>query len=210
MLESLFSYLVGYGFYSYHIVFIILLICGLGVPIPEDITLVVSGVLVSYKVIHFWPIFIICMFGVLIGDSTIFLIGRFLGKKTLSSVWFSKLLHVRHVDKAKKLVKKYGSKAVFAARFMPGFRAPMYFSLGFLHKSYLKFLLIDGIAAVISVPIWIYVGMFFGDNIPLLDKKIKSLELGLFLIMALVIILIILASIFKKKITAIVDQATKK
>jgi membrane protein DedA with SNARE-associated domain len=201
---------MGYGPYSYHIIFIILLICGLGVPIPEDITLVVAGVLVSYDVVKFWPILLICMAGVLIGDSTIFLIGRFLGKKTLSSVWFSKMLHVRHVDKAKRFVKKYGSKAVFGARFMPGFRAPIYFSLGFLHKSYLKFLFIDGLAALISVPIWIYVGMFFGNNIPLLDAKVKSFKMGIFVVVGLIIVLIILAAIFKKKITVIVDKATKK
>ncbi len=210
MLQSLFSFLLGYGPYSYHIVFGILLICGLGVPIPEDITLVVSGVLVSYDVVKFWPILFICLAGVLVGDSTIFLIGRFLGKKTLSSVWFSKILHVRHTDKAKRFVKKYGNKAVFAARFMPGFRAPIYFSLGFLHKSYFKFLFIDALAAIISVPVWIYVGMFFGSNIPLLDEKVKSFKMGIFIIIALIILLIILAAIFKKKIATIVDKTTIK
>ena len=200
MLSRLFTLILPYEGYSYLVVFLILLACGLGVPIPEDITLTVSGILVSYKVTNIWKTIIIGMTGVLLGDCIAYVAGRYWGKRLLKSKIISKILKRRSLARAKIASNKYGNYMIFFARFMPGLRTPIYFSMGVFRKSFMKFLLIDGFAALISVPVWILVGYFFGSNIPLLEEYIKQMKEGIYIALGVLVILIIAFHIIAKRL----------
>lgn len=69
--------------YGYAAVFFILLICGFGVPIPEDITLVAGGIISGLGFADVHKMFLVCMAGVLIGDATMFMLGRIFGARIL-------------------------------------------------------------------------------------------------------------------------------
>lgn len=58
--------------YGYFAVFFILLICGFGVPIPEDITLVAGGIIAGLGFADVHTMFAVGAVGVLIGDGTMF------------------------------------------------------------------------------------------------------------------------------------------
>ena len=59
----------------------------------------------------------------------------------------------------------------FIARFMPGLRSPIFLTAGILGVHPLIFLALDGFAALISVPAWIWLGYYLGKNIDTaLDK----------------------------------------
>jgi len=83
---------------------------------------------------------------------------------------------------------------------MPGLRTPVYFSMGVFKKSFLKFILIDGLAALISVPVWIYIGMVFGRNIPVLEKHVKHMQEGIYITLGIIIILFVLFHFISKKL----------
>ncbi len=51
------------------------------------------------------------------------------------------------------------------ARFLPGLRAPTYFTVGHSRLPYWEFLLFDGAAALISAPLWVCLGFYFGSDI---------------------------------------------
>lgn len=199
MLSKLFALILPYETYSYLVVYLILLACGLGVPIPEDITLTVSGILISYNVTNFTTTFLIGMSGVLTGDIIAYIAGRFWGKSLLKSKIVSKIIRRRSLARARIASKKYGSYLIFFARFMPGLRTPVYFSMGVFKKSFIKFVLIDGLAAIISVPLWIYIGMIFGRNIPVLEKQVKHMQEGIYITLGVIIVLFILFHIISKK-----------
>jgi LPXTG-motif cell wall-anchored protein len=60
---------------------------------------------------------------------------------------------------------RYGNRMLFFARFLPGMRTTIYVTAGTTHRvSFLRFLLIDTLAALISVPIWVYLGYFGAHN----------------------------------------------
>ncbi|MCP4177025.1 MAG: DedA family protein [bacterium] len=198
MITQLFEILLPYKSYSYFLIIVLLLACGLGLPIPEDITLVVGGLFASYNVTNFWLTVLVAMIGVLGGDSIIFMLGKFLGSKVLKSKFLSRIVKPRSLAKVKLASAKYGNYLLFFARFMPGFRAPVYFSMGMFKKSFLSFILIDGFAAVISVPLWVYVGMLFGNNIPVLEHHIKHMQMGIYIVLAVVIVGIIIVHLLKK------------
>ncbi len=211
MLTKFIDLLLPYQEYTYPAIFIILIACGLGLPVPEDITLVVGGIFAAYKITNFWYTVILSLVGVLAGDAIVYLLGRFLGSKILKSKFFSKMIKARHLAMVRLASFKYGNSLIFFARFMPGFRTPIYFSMGMFKKPFHVFMTIDGIAALISVPVWIYVGMLFGDNIPALEKHVKQMEHGILVVLAIIIILVILFHFLKKKfISFIFKKATPK
>ena len=57
-----------YGPTPYLLIFVILLVCGLGLPIPEDVTLFAAGVSAYYGVTHLWGLIVVCYVGVMLGE----------------------------------------------------------------------------------------------------------------------------------------------
>ena len=67
--------------YGYIAVFVMLLICGFGVPVPEDVTLLTGGVIAGLGHADVHTMFAVGMAGVLIGDGTMFILGRVYGQR---------------------------------------------------------------------------------------------------------------------------------
>ncbi len=189
-MDFLVDYILNfYGPTPYLIIFGILLICGLGIPIPEDITLFVAGMLCYYNLIHLGWTIGVCLLGVLIGDSVIFFLGAKFGRRLTKRWIFHKLLPDARLDAmGGKLKKTGGTKFLFFARFMPGLRAPIYFSAGTLHLPFKTFIFYDGCAALISVPSILGLVFYFGDEVSQVIGVIKKVEHGLFLVILLVIL----------------------
>ncbi|MEI8346721.1 MAG: DedA family protein [Pseudomonadota bacterium] len=200
MLENIFALVTESEVPTLLIIFLILVACGLGLPVPEDITIVTSGILVSEEMTSVHHAFLVCMVGILVGDSIIYWLGRLWGKNILTSKLFSKLISQKFIEKGEVAFKRFGHKIIFLARFMPGLRAPIYFLSGSMKVSYWYFLLVDTLAAAISVPLWIWVGKVFGDNLPELEKAVKNLQTGTLLLVLILVLLFVAAHFFKKKI----------
>src|SRR6476620_10465722 len=81
-----------YGPTPYFLIFGILLACGLGLPIPEDITLFAAGLAAYYGLTNLWLVILVSYLGVIIGDSIIFYLGATYGRKLAKKWFFSKLL----------------------------------------------------------------------------------------------------------------------
>lgn len=149
--------------------FLLLLLCGLGLPLPEDVVLITTGLLAGHLG-KSWVLASAVMYvGVIAGDSIVFQIGRRVGMRVLSFRWTQRIFpeHKRHL--VEKLFARYGNFVFFVARFLPGLRAWIFCIAGAMRASYWRFLLFDGLAALISVPAWVWFGHFlwarFGDDI---------------------------------------------
>lgn len=186
-MDKLIDFLLSfYGPTPYFIVFGILLACGLGLPIPEDITLFAAGLLSYYGLTELWLMIVISYLGVMIGDSIIFLLGAKYGRKLTKKWFFHKLLPDDRLDAVSKQLRKR-HRLIFAARFMPGLRAPIYFSAGTLHLPFKEFLFYDGLAALLSVPLIVGAVYYFGDQLNEVIRVIQRIEHGIaFVILAIV------------------------
>ncbi len=170
------------------VIFGILLACGLGLPIPEDITLFAAGVLAYYGIANIWLTLVVCFFGVMIGDFIIFWLGATYGKKLTRKWLFHKLLPDDRLAMVQERIKKKGNKLVFAARFMPGLRAPVFFTAGSLHLPYRVFLFYDGLAALISVPVIVGTVYYLGDYMDKVIRVIQRVEHGIVFVIAAVVL----------------------
>ena len=81
---------------------------------------------------------------------------------------------------------QYGNRVLFVARFLPGLRAPIYMVSGITRRvSYTRFVLIDFCAAIISVPIWVYLGEFGAKNLDWLHEQIKKGQLVIYILIGI-------------------------
>lgn len=160
--------------------FILLLLCGLGLPIPEDIVLVVAGMLAQDDGRYWIPTAILMYGGVLGGDSTIFLLGRHYGARLLAWEGTHNIFPPRKQATVQRLFDRHGSIVLLIARFLPGLRAPIFSSAGAMKVSYLKFLSYDGLAALVSVPAFVWFGHWlwakFDDDIHQLNDAMSRTQ----------------------------------
>jgi membrane protein DedA with SNARE-associated domain len=153
------------GKWSYLGLFAILIAAGLGVPLPEDIPLVASGWLVHRGAANLYLMMATGLLGVMVGDSLLFNMGRRYGDHILEHRWLRRIAKPWLVEKARHMYLNHGAKILFAARFMPGIRSVMFLVAGAFRVPFWKFFLIDGFAALISVPVWVWAGWKFSGSI---------------------------------------------
>jgi membrane protein DedA with SNARE-associated domain len=154
----------SYPAYAYAAVFGMLLLCGFGLPVPEDISLVAGGIIAGMGFANVHLMALIAFAGVMIGDSAIYQMGHLLGDRLLTGRFTGRFFLHNRFEQAKKHLKAHGTWIVFAARFMPGLRAPVFATAGITgFVTFRRFFFTDGLAALLTVPFWVYVG-FFGSS----------------------------------------------
>lgn len=181
-MELLIAFFSNYGYFA---VLFVLILCGFGLPIPEDITLVSGGVIAGLypNDINVHIMLAISMFGVLAGDSCMYWLGRLYGAKILRFKLIRKLITAKRLRIVREKFDKYGNRVLFTARFLPGLRAVIYMVSGITRRvSYTRFVLIDFFAAIISVPIWVYLGYFGAQNLDWLHAQIKKGQLAIYIL----------------------------
>ncbi len=162
------------GIVPYAIVFGVLLTCGLGVPLPEDISLIFGGFLVfEERAVLPWMM-LTGYLGIIIGDSMIFFFGRKFGSKLGSKPtgFFSRVISPDKRARVEGLFKKHGEKIVLLARFLPGVRSVTYFTAGSVGMKYSHFVFFDSVASLASAPIFVFLGFKFGGELEELLHKI--------------------------------------
>ncbi|MGH8159170.1 MAG: DedA family protein [Rhodanobacter sp.] len=189
LLERLITIFAENGYVA---VFIALMICGAGLPLPEDITLVAGGVIAGLGYANVHAMFALTMFGVLLGDSAIFLLGHHYGARMLQWRFIARVLTPKRYAMVQEKFVRYGNRMLFIARFLPGMRTTVYITAGISHRvSFTRFLLIDGLAALISVPFWVYLGFFGADNHEWLMKWVHRGQSSLWALVGLVLLVLL-------------------
>jgi membrane protein DedA with SNARE-associated domain len=151
--------------YKYLAMFGILFLCGLGLPLPEEVTLIASGLAVGWEIADFVYSSIACVIGILAGDAIIFALGRYRGRWLMQSRPMRWLLSPARQAKIEGLFARHGSKAVFFARFLAGIRIGVYAYAGQHGMGWVRFLFLDLLGAFISGPTSIAIGAWFARRI---------------------------------------------
>ena len=183
----------------YFAVFGVLIACGLGVPIPEDITLFAAGMVAYYEMTPLWSITLVSFAGVMLGDCIVYFLGSHFGGRLTQHAAFRRLFPPERLDEVKIKLHDKGDRLLFAARFMPGFRSPIFFSAGMLHIPFRRFFFYDGVAALISVPAIVCSVYYFGDELDKVVKIIKRIEHGIFFVILSVVAALIIKWALKRR-----------
>lgn len=193
-----------FGSHGYLAVFGILLLCGFGLPVPEDISLLAGGIIsaLGYTDVHLMVA--VALAGVMIGDGVIYFAGRIFGEVLFHRKIVGRFISHDRYASARSLLAKYGRRVIFAARFMPGLRAPIFLTAGITRfVSPGQFFMIDGFAAMISVPVWVYLGYVGANNIDRLTRIARQSRFGIIGIILLLVIIFIVAALIRRGVSGL-------
>jgi len=188
-------------------VFTLLVACGLGLPLPEDVALITGGYLAGkgppIGVGSLPGMIFVGLAGILIGDSIIFRAGATYGEALLQTR-IGRHIPGEKVQRVIALFERHGAKFVMVARFLPGVRAVTYFVAGTTGVPYWKFLLFDGIAACASAPAWVLLGHWAGKHRMLRKawEYAKEVQIGIIVAVAAFIALWIIVAMVRRKLRA--------
>jgi membrane protein DedA with SNARE-associated domain len=200
MLERLVEILSGQSLHAgYAFVFGLLLLCGFGLPMPEDIILVTGGVLawlssplenVTFSAMvrdeELLTMMAVGLAGILAGDSVIYFVGRRLGVHVAEHPFLRRIVTPEKLERVETLLRRRGKIVVLIARYLPGLRAPTYFTVGHSRLPYWEFLLFDGLAALVSAPLWVALGFWFGEDVHRAARE--AARLGNYLLIGIAVV----------------------
>jgi membrane protein DedA with SNARE-associated domain len=162
--------------YTYLAMIALLAAAGLGIPVSEDLTLLLAGALAGRGVTHFWPTLGGGYLGVLLGDLLIFHWGRRLGPAAYNHPRVRKHLSPERMEKLRSHFQRHGLLTVVVGRHTPVLRAPIFFLAGASGVPLWKFLLGDGLSAAFTVPLVVSLGYFFGDHLDDIRRTLRGFE----------------------------------
>jgi membrane protein DedA with SNARE-associated domain len=176
----------------------ILLLCGLGLPVPEDISLMAAGYMAHLEVINVHTAVLVCLGAVLGGDTMAFFCGRWFGARALQSPLLKRMFSPRKQIRVRAYFRKYGSKVIFVGRFLPGLRFSIFFSAGTLRLRATTFIVHDSLAALLSVPTLVYLAWFFGEHIDRVVRWSRRSEYGILVAVAVIVALFVLKGLRRR------------
>jgi membrane-associated protein len=172
-----------YGAFSYAILFAIIF-CETGLVVtpflPGDSLLFAVGALASTGALDVYTVAVLLTLAAIIGDSTNYWIGYFVGPKVFSSE-SSRWLNRSHLERTHSFYEKYGVKTVVIARFMPIVRTFAPFVAGIGRMNYLRFLTFSVLGSILWIGSFVTAGYLFG-NIPVVKDNFTLVVLAIIFI----------------------------
>jgi len=151
---------------SYLGIILFLVLTGCGLPIPEEVPLILAGVLSAEG--HLVPEWALaaCLFGALVGDSVMYAIGYHFGHNLLlEHPKFARFLRVDREAQFEQAMDRHGFKVMLLSRFMVGVRGPVYLAAGVVRMPFRAFLLYDLVCATLVVGTFFGLSYAYGEHI---------------------------------------------
>jgi membrane protein DedA with SNARE-associated domain len=162
--------------FTYLAIIAVLSAAGLGVPISEDLTLLLGGALAAQGVTAYWPTLAAGYFGVLLGDGLIHHWGWRMGPSAYQHKRVKKVLSPERQEKLRAHFAKHGFWTVVVGRHTPVLRAPVFFLAGASRVPLWKFLLADAVSAAVTVPAVVTLGYYFGEHLDDVRRIIHQVQ----------------------------------
>jgi len=154
-------------------IFGVLFVSGAGLPIPEDIPLTFTGILLSLP--HtadafggFVPALLILGLllytAIISGDLIAYGMGRRFGGDLAAWPVLRRALSPRRRARMERWFARYGNWAVFLGRMMAGVRFVTFVSAGIARMPVHRFVVFDSLASLVTVPAWVLLGYVIGTH----------------------------------------------
>jgi membrane protein DedA with SNARE-associated domain len=159
---------------------IIMLLIILIAIFSEDLACVAGGLLVAGGIIDFWFAVLAACLGVLIPDVILYALGRWIGNPILKYIPFRWFIKQEDIVKAEQMYRMRGVEIIFATRFLPGTRLPVYLVSGMIHVKFSFFLFYFILAMIIWAPLLVWLSALVGQ--PMISYLTSYQDYALWLI----------------------------
>jgi membrane protein DedA with SNARE-associated domain len=171
---------------SYPALFGVLLCCGLGLPVPEDIPLITAGVLIFHGNMNVFIAGICAWCGIIGGDCILYSLGRKFGPDVSKIPIIGRHVDVKRMARVEKWFAQYGIWVVAMGRMFAGIRGVMVVVAGTSKFKFWKFILADSLAAIVSGGLFLYLGYKFAQNMDRLHEIVHHIKGGMLIGLAVI------------------------
>jgi membrane-associated protein len=153
-----------YGTWTYLILFTIVF-CETGLVVtpflPGDSLLFAAGTFAGFGDLDVTVLFLVLVSASILGDSSNYWVGRFLGQKAFSGGL--RFVKQEHLLKTQEFYDRHGRKTIILARFLPILRTFAPFVAGVGRMSYPRFVTVSVAGSILWVGLFVMAGYFFGN-----------------------------------------------
>ncbi len=169
--------------------FLLLILGGIGLPFPEDTTLILCGFLISTDVVKPIPALLAVYSGLLITDFGLYFVGKKYGRKIVTHKRFQKIVSPERLAALEDKFNKKGILVILIGRHLVGLRAQIFLAAGVMRMSPLKFLAADAFSSLFTMALMIGAGYMGGNSLEIIKRDITRYEhIGILLIIILLTI----------------------
>jgi membrane protein DedA with SNARE-associated domain len=161
--------------FPYMGIFGLIVLGTLGLPFPEDTTLILSGFLMAQEIIPSLPALFIIYPTLLMTDLLLYWFGRRYGRRVVEHKIFHRILSRNRLLKLEENFRRWGIWVVFFGRHLLGVRAQIFLAAGVMKMPVRKFLLADAFSALITMAIMIGMGYVGGSRIQVLREDLARM-----------------------------------
>lgn len=170
----------------YLALFSVLILSGIGLPVPEEVTLLLGGYLAYLEFVDFRLVLYVLMAGIVAADIFGYFMGRFAGEWIYKKISFLKISEIL-LGKAKWYFDKHGEKVVLLSRPLLGVRVAVPVLAGHFKMNFAKFVLYDLLGAIPWTVFLVSLSYYLGSGLDLITGA-RELKHGIFAILALVLL----------------------
>lgn len=164
------------GLFAYLLVFAALMAGSVGVPAPEDLTLIAAGVLSSLDQVNTLIMGLTCYLGLILGDVVIYRIGWMTGPTLFRKKWFRRHISTKRLEVMRTNLHKRTMLTILIARHLFYIRTATFLMCGAVRISFMRFLIMDAIAALITTPLMMGIGFVFAHNYDAIARWVRDLK----------------------------------
>ncbi len=162
--------------FTYAGAFVVLLLGGIGVPIPEEMPIIVSAVLARQGASRWWIAVPVCVAGVLSGDVILYCGGWRWGHAVLDWRPVRFLVSRRRARQVEAAYRRHAIKTIITARHVVGLRAVAFLTAGIVRVPFRTFFVADTGAAAFSVSLDFALADFFTDRFVAIMRDVRHAE----------------------------------
>ncbi len=156
------TWVVAWG---YAAIFVVVLLGNIGLPVPEEIVLLIAGYLAWRGALAIPAVILVGVLSAVVGDGIGYWLGRKGGRPLLHRYGRYILIPPRQIRLAEQFFAGHGRRAVFFGRFLAGIRFLVGPLAGIARMPFRRFFMYNAGGALVYVPVVTLVGYGAGRHL---------------------------------------------
>lgn len=124
--------------------------------------------------VRWWIMLPVCIAGVVLSDIILFGLGWWSGDRLMRYRWLARVLPPERRRRTEENFHRYGVSILVFGRLVPGIRAPLFLTAGSMRLPLPRFLLADGLGAIVGNSFFFFLGFWLGDSVKTLIERAEE------------------------------------
>ena len=157
-------------------ILLLLVLGALGLPFPEDATLILCGFLIQSDVVRPVPV-LAAVYALLVAiDFGIFWAGRKYGRAIVTHRQFRRIISPERLAALEQKARKWGVLLIVFGRHVAGLRIQLVIAAGVFRMPPLRFLIADAVTIPVTMTLMVGLGYVGSNSLQILKKDVSRVE----------------------------------